>query len=173
MNRIECLNKFKKDYIAQSVIVRECKDGRFSDTSSLQSQNMIKTNKEIGYTTIMGLLYFFIKWKGSRPASDCISKTRKSTISSFVNSYNIKINYDKIEDVYNQKIYIKRYYHHYVNLSIRSEKVLIPRKIVCYIAKNLADSKQETIDIYNNFCNWIVESDLCKDYLSDQNVRIY
>lgn len=167
MNRLRCLKKFKENYILQSEMIKLYNRYRFSIDPEVQSFNTKEKKKLIEEATIMNLLYFYFKWQGKRPASDCVPYTKKNTISRFVNTFGITLDYENINNIFDKKLYIKINYGHTLSVDNDSKKILLPKKVIYYIAKNIASNEEETISMYENFCNWIVESNICKDYLNN------
>lgn len=137
---------------------------KLSSEKMEENQELIMQNKIL--STFYNLIYFYIKYDGKRKATECISEYPQRILNYAVNCMHVDLESIYKKDKINIKFAI--WWRHTLYTSTIYFKPQIPIELLKFIEKNITESKKELVDFYNSFCNWIISSELSRDYLNNK-----
>lgn len=119
------------------------------------------------FTCVLNLFYYYCKHDGLRSAKNCFPNYSKDHLSNLVNSFDIKIDYDNLQNLHEQKGQIKTDHRTTRYLSIYCFDQEPSRFALKLIKEYIAGNKEDLILEYNKFCDWIVKSSIATNYLKN------
>ena len=166
----DSFKRLREEVRVRSVISNKQKNTRkkymYMSTDMCSSHQKSLLNEE-ALSCVLNLFYYYCKYNGQRSVDACITNYSKDYLSNLVNSFDMKIDYNNLQELHNQKGKIKTGHSCTRILSsycFSQEPSIFALKL---IKKYIANNKEDLISEYNKFCNWIIESEIVIDYLKD------